>query len=278
MFAVMTIGLGAASAAFAQATPPDAMAPASLPDEQGFRAQLDRAKARYFSSDMIGAASLLEDLWDRMRHGEDPGTEARRETMTFLCEIRYRQSALEVAESTVRWLLKVEPDATISPFHHPREVVSFFDTIRRQVELERQEELLKPTRRPPPVWTFLPLGIPQARQGRTGAAVVYGGLQVAFGATALATRVHAKRIANVELSETRFTDEQLDRRIPIVTYGVVWPTTLLFYSTWGLSVLDGIRHRGEVTSPSEPNLVLVPIGPRGTTGFTATATLRRRRR
>lgn len=277
MFAVLTIGWGVPAISFAQAPddpPPIVLQPVPAPlrsEEDGFALQLAKAKVSYFSGDVFEAARAFQDLWDRMREGEDPGPEDRREALTYLAEIRYRQNALEVAEAVLRWLLDRDPEATMSPFHHPMEVVKFFETVRDKVALEQQQKLLTPQLPPPSVWSFMPLGIPQAHQGRTGAAVAYGGLQVALAATSIGLWVHLKRLDQPDNVPAGWSRAKLERQIALRTYGVNWPVSALFYATWGLSARDALRHRRPNGHP--PDLTMVPLGPRGTTGLTFTATV-----
>jgi len=288
MFAVTTIALGAAAIAFAQAPLPDGESPRPEPppivlepvprpppsrddlveEDATFERQLASAKASYFSGDIVEAASLLQDLWDRMREGEEPGAELRREALSYLSEIRYRQDALDVAEAVLRWLLEHDPAATMSPFHHPAEVVQFFEKVQAKYEMEQQQRRIDAQRGPPPLWTFLPLGYPQARQGRTGAALAFGGLQIAFGATNLALRQHLKAI-DTETVPAGVTVEELEQRVRLLTHGIQWPSAVLFYGTWVLSAGDALRQRRRPDDePPTTGFTVVPMGPRGTFGLT----------
>lgn len=288
MLCVLTIGLGVLYAAFAQAPsdgPPIPVAPLQVEpsvsgsdregDEQGFGRQLSQAKALYFSGEMLEAARRLSDLWTRMQQGEDPGPEARREALTYLCEIRYRQNSLDVAEAVLRWLFARDPDATISPFHHPLEVVTFFRKVQSIVEYEREREELVPVRDgPPPLWTYLPLGIPQARQDRTGAAVAFGSLQVAFAAASIGTWIHVNQLNRLQ-PQGDLTNEERRRRILVRTYAVNWPLSAMFWGTWLLSTRDAQRYRRRVGDL--PVVELLPVGPAGTPGLTVVGRFGRRR-
>ncbi len=285
MITLLTIGLGLQTAALAQRAsdeadsgPPDSstIAPSVVPSEVGFSRDLSRAKALYFSGEMLEAAQLLSDLWSRMQQGEDPGPEARREALTYLCEIRYRQNSLDVAEAVLRWLFARDPNATISPFHHPLEVVTFFRKVQSIVEYERERQTLVQERGPLPLWTYLPLGIPQARQGRTGAAVAYGSAQIAFAAASLGTWLHLRRLERDETRPADLTSEDLARRVRVRTFAVQWPLTAMFYGTWLLSVRDAGRfHRRAET---RDQITVLPVGPGASPGLTVVTRFGRGRR
>jgi len=278
-----TIGLLALGGAFAQATPEGSAAsapaargaladdaPAPPPPESSFESALARAKARYFSGEVEEAAIILDDLWRRLQGGETPTPEARREALIYLYEIRFKQDALQVAEAVLLWLFEVDPDATISPFRHPVEVVEFFKTVQRRGR--PRQTIVIPDRGPPPVWTFLPLGLPQASQGRTGAAVAYGGLQVAFATASIGLYVHLTRLQRGDGLPDGLTTAEQRQRVRFRTYALQWPTAALFYATWGLSVNDGLRRwRRDRPSPSEQlGVEVVPMGPGLTPGVTLT--------
>ncbi|MEN0063284.1 MAG: hypothetical protein AAGA48_14115 [Myxococcota bacterium] len=281
MFIMATIGIAFVDAAFAQATPPETEPAPPLPppavlepvpelDPSSFEQQLAIAKSRYFSGETEKAAYLMTLLWDRMKRGEDPGPKMRAETLTYLGEIHYKASALVEAEEVFRWLFEEDPNAEISPFHHPMEVVTFFKTIKAKVELERRQALSSPPNPgAPPVWTFMPLGIPQATQGRGGAALAFGGLQAALVATNIALYFH---LSNVDVGPENhprgWTSDERSQRVSRLTYGVQWPAATLFYVTWTLSARDGVRHwrRGDV----KRDLTVIPLGPRATPGLTLT--------
>lgn len=266
MLSLVTIGVGAMTFAVAQPAPGRG-GPSELSVEDGFRAQLDEAKDAYFSGDLDAAEARMANLWTRMKNGEDPGAEARAETLTYLGEIWYRQKSFVAADAAFRWLLERDPDATMSPFHHPAEVVRAFDQVREQLRIEQARPVEPPPSVNPPAWTFLPFGVPQARQGRRGAAIAYGTAQAALAAGSLGTLVYL-RVNDPRGDEfpNGRTEEEQARWINQRRYGVQWPLTFGFYAAWALSVRDSRR----VWRQEQRALTVVPLGPPGTPGLTLT--------
>ncbi len=238
--------------------PPDAAPspdiPPDVPEEQpealadarptAFADLLAVAKRAYFSGDHPEALDLLQGLQIRMLQGETPAFDVAAEAMVFLGEILYTQGREPEATSAFRWLLVRDSEYPISPYHHPIEVVGWFETIRRVVIEEQGEEQTieeepLPVVHPPPPTSYLPLGVPQFIEGRTGPGLVFGTLQVGFGIASIATFANLDAL-NVDptIHPQGWTAQQIDSRVRARRFGIQWPLTVAFYGTWLWSHAD----------------------------------------
>ena len=117
----------------------------------------------------------------------------------LLGEIQYKLDEVDGAREAFRWLLERDLETSISPYHHPIDVVNLFELVRTTIAAERDDISDPPdpvpfTPPPPPIWTFAPLGIPQLAQGRTGAGLAYGGLQAGLGVASVAMWAHIRLV------------------------------------------------------------------------------------
>ncbi len=217
------------------------------PTQLAFDVVLEQAESWYFEGRAEEARGWLEVLHMRVLAGEEAPWERVVEALTYLGEIQYVQGEPETARVTFRWVLEQDPEAPISPYHHPLEVVNLFDLVRKTVVAERVEEPPLPSPPPPaPAWVWLPLGVPQFAQHRRGAGAVYGGLQVALAATSVATFVHLARY-NQDQEQYIGRDDRT-RYVQLRRYGVQWPATFAFYGVWAVSSVDAATwHRKHAT-------------------------------
>lgn len=242
--------------------PSDAPAPTS-PDSFGNVLQV--AKQRYFGGELPYARELLLGLQERLRLGEEPALETAIEAMTYLGEVQYKLGDREGAEAAFRFIFERNPDAPISPYHHPIEVVALFDVVRAEVKASQQARIEEaraldpPELGPAPAWTFAPFGIAQLKQRRPGAAVVFGGLQVGFGVASVLLFQQVDRVN--EPPADRNDDATFDavtRRALQQKYLAQWPVTVGFYAVWGASIADAQR-----VWRSEQAKAVIGIGPVG---------------
>ena len=236
--------------------PPTEVLPA---DESGtFQAVLRAAKRRYFDGESEAAKGLLLGLRDRIFAGEDPGGELAHEAMTYLGVVHFKLDEEAEAKQAFRWILEQDPDALISPYHHRIDVVNLFHVVRAEVAAQRNTvpppELPAAELGRPPLWHYLPLGIPQFGQGRGGAGVLFGGLQATFGLASIAL------YSSVDRNNDDFgLPEEQVRRQALTTQ---WPVTIAFYGTWALSIADANRYRRRRAS----TLSVGPVGAQGAPG------------
>jgi tetratricopeptide (TPR) repeat protein len=206
--------------------------------ESSFDTVLREAKEHYFQGEPQAARELLQGLQLRLYAGEEAPWATVVEALTYLGEIYYVQGNQQQAEIAFRYLLERDPQTPISPFHHTIEVVNLFELVRTTV-LAEQEDL------PPvlaPVSTYLPLGIPQLAQGRTGAGLLYGGLQTALVVTSIVTFVQVDGLNGPEPRlRPRLPQQEREQRVAELRYGVQWPATFGFYMLWGISTIDAAR-------------------------------------
>lgn len=211
-----------------------------------FERLLGEAKQLYFQGESDKARDLLQGLQLRLYAGENVPWPLIVEALTYLGEIYYAQSNQEQAKIVFRYLLERDPETPISPFHHTIEVVNLFELVRTQVKAE-QSGPPKPV--PAPVTTYLPLGIPQFAQGRTGSGLVYGGLQAGLGLTSVLAYVSIDRfnqdpnqdpkkgVPRPDLVDADARGRVTDR----LRYQAQWPATIGFYTMWAVSTIDAAR-------------------------------------
>ena len=216
--------------------------------QDSFGSVLQVAKQRYFAGELPYARELLLGLKERLALGEAPPLEIAVEAMTYLGEVQYKLGDREGAEAAFRFIFERNPDAPISPYHHPIEVVALFDVVRAEVKASQQAALQEQLRQTPPdigrapLWTYAPFGIAQIRQRRPGAAITFGGLQIGFGVASVLMFQEVERIN--QPPPDRNNDEQYDaitRRGLQQKYLVQWPVTLGFYAVWAASIADAQR-------------------------------------
>lgn len=206
-------------------------------DQGSFSSVLEEAKQRYFQGEPDAARDLLEGLQLRLHAGEEPDWESTVEALTYLGEIYFVQGNQDSAEIVFRYLLGRDIETPISTYHHPIEVVNLFELVRAQIKATQPE----PGPVPAPMSTYLPLGIPQLAQGRTGIGVVYGGLQAALGASSIILYLRADSLNGAE-PRVRLRgpqDKQEETVDRLKRYQ--WPATFGFYTIWAISTIDAAR-------------------------------------
>jgi len=231
-------------------SPPDPPTPVAVADLE-FTAVLAYAKQQYFQGRLDVSLTLLEMLDNRLDLGEDPGEAARAETLIYLGELRLQRSDPQGARDAFRSLLRRTPDASISAYHHPADVVNVFELVRNEVQRERErssldEPPLSRTRsRRLPAHTFAPLGIPQFAQRHPVRGLGFGVLQAAAGAASIGSMLHLDAVSVEEEGHPRgWTSEFRDRRIQQIRHQLQWPSTFAFYGLWAWSIGDAMAfHR-----------------------------------
>lgn len=245
--------------------------PAPVYDDR-FDRSLDVAKTAYFEGREAEALALFELLFERLSQGEPAEHDAAAEATIYLGEIYVRRDRRADAEKVFRWVLERDADTPISPYNHPADVVALFDLVRTSVQgdtLGLRTRIPAPSLGPPPWWTYAPLGVPQFGQRRTGAGVLYGGLQVGLVAASVALLTHLDNVNVPEDEHPRqWTAEQIAINVQGRRWGAQWPTTIAFYALWGLSSVDAHRFR---RNEARLRLRVIPIAA-GQPGLSAVGT------
>ncbi len=224
---------------------------------------LANAKRRYFSGNHLDALDLLQSLEIRLLQGEFPGADLKSETLVFLGEVLFVLDRKEEALRSFTTLLQTDPEFPISPYHHPIEVVRAFESTRAEVQHQRAEALAPssdtPYVAPPlPLRGYMPLGIPQFAEGRVGAGLWFGSLQMGLGIASLA--MYAQLDANnvgPDVHPQGWTEEEVMNKVQNQRYMIQWPLGIAFYGTWLWSHSDARRswkatHRGPVALVPNP--------------------------
>lgn len=220
-----------------------------------FETVLREAKQRYFQGDVAGARDLLGGLQARVEAGEDPPWDLVVDALTYYGEIAYEAGDREQASAAFRLLLERDLQTPISPYHHPLEVVSWFEVVRNLVRSEHELANVVPPPvpfepPPAPIWTFAPFGIPQLAQGRTATGAVYGGLQAGFGIASLALFGGLRYLNDdPEKSGRDWRPGQVPQQVQLRRYLLQWPVTIGFYATWGVSAIDAARWHQNHAAP-----------------------------
>lgn len=227
-----------------EAPPPAAPSPVPDPGSAPFPEVLAAAKQAWFLGRAEEAREAFAALHGRILGGEDAALADVAEALTWLGEIQYLDDDLDAARLTFRDLLRRAPDTPISPYHHPTEVVNLFELVRAEVKAERAPppEPEPPTGPPPtPLWVWAPLGVPQLVQGRPGAGALFGGLQLALGATSVASFVHLSHLNRDDQPGIPPGGAE-ERALQTWRYAVQWPSTALFYGAWLVGSREAARH------------------------------------
>lgn len=208
------------------------------------RAQLEAIKAVYFGGGHVEAHRALDALAAQCDPSEPEERNTLIEALVYRGEIEFVTDDRAASWDSFSEVLSLDPSYQISTFLHPTEVVDWFSLVQREVAATRDVPPPPPPdpepAPPPPVWTFAPGGIPQLRQGRTGAGLAFGTAQLATGGASIALHL-AMRDWKREIQATGGAD---DPRIPAfnrLRYGVQIPATVAFYALWAWSVVDGRR-------------------------------------
>lgn len=220
---------------------PAAQASASPTGEFGEVAA--NAKRLYIEGAHLDALNLFQALYVRLLNGEEPPWDIAADTLIFYGEVQYQLGEQDVAAQIFRWLLERDPTYPISPYHHPLEVVGWFETVRRTVLEELasrppEVEPPPPTEVPPalPFTGYLPFGIPQFAQRRPVAGVVFGALQVGFGAGSMIKYAQLNRVNYIpekgELHPLGWTEDEIPDRVDRQRLLLQIPLVLAFYGSW----------------------------------------------
>lgn len=242
-------------------TQPEPIKPDS-PDEDDFGAVLANAKKAYFSGSHSEALDLLRDLQIRLLMGENVDEKEAAEALIYLGEIHFTLGQDSEAQAAFRWVLERDPETEISPYHHPMDVIGLFELVRRTV----REEAGEPPEPPRiaeepiprlPVWGYLPLGVPQFAQRRTGAGVLHASIQTGLGIASLATFAHLQTINVDERGHPLdWNRQEIAERVRARRYYMQWPLTVGFYGAWAVSLADAQTHWRR---SHRPQVALQPI-------------------
>ncbi|MGQ0505888.1 MAG: hypothetical protein ACT4TC_11280 [Myxococcaceae bacterium] len=192
-------------------------------------------------------------------------------------------------------MLRLQPDTRLDPFEFQPPMVSFFEDVRKKLEpelalirLQPKTEALPPTavaappkasgaspklesptvptavslvpRDPGLAYHFLPFGIPQLRQGRRTAGIVFGAGQGAAALTSLVTLVSYYAAASKRLTDVNgelVTEWGLSPRLKgaiDTTRMVNLISSIAFYVLYVSGVADALFHRDAQT----PGVTLAP--------------------
>jgi hypothetical protein len=224
---------------------------------------LANAKRRYFSGNHLDALDLLQSLEIRLLQGEFPGADLKSETLVFLGEVLFVLDRKEEALRSFTTLLQTDPEFPISPYHHPIEVVRAFESTREEVHRQSTAALAPPDATPfapppLPLRGYMPLGIPQFTEGRVGAGLWFGSLQVGLGIASLAmySQLDANNVAP-DVHPQGWTEEEVMNNVQNQRYMIQWPLGIAFYGTWLWSHSDARRswkgaHQGPVAWVPNP--------------------------
>lgn len=243
--------------------------------EAPFTAALEAGKQLYFVGRPAEALTALTALRARVDTGEDVGRDQVADLLVWLGEIQWHLGHADDARESFRRLLRDQPEYPISPYAHPLEVVGEFELVRREI-LDARAQLpagLSGLEGPPPApaWVWAPLGVPQLAQGRVGAGLVFGGLQLGLGAASVAMYVHIDRNNRHPLVDGRpatgLEPDEVHRWTTLQRRRYQWPVTAAFYGAWLASSIEARRHWRRTHGPT------VSVGPlpRGGSGVLLTS-------
>jgi hypothetical protein len=214
--------------------------------------RLERAKSSYFAGNHDDALVALRDLAAELEPaGED---DVRAEVLAWLGEIQFVVGDRAASWETYEALVRRWPDYTLSAFHHPAEVVEWFDLVRRQVRPAVAPVALAPP--PLPAWGYAPLGIPQLRAGRAGRGVAFATVQIASAGASVGLYAWLAKV-NGPNHPPSWPQDDVSRRVNQLRWGAQFPATAVFWATYALSVWDARaawrrEHAGEVTLSVRP--------------------------
>jgi tetratricopeptide (TPR) repeat protein len=211
-----------------------------------FGEQLAQAKKQYFAGKHEQALALLETLHESLKGGATPKPALAEEALIYLGEIQFKLGNHEEAWLIFEQILRNNPDVSMSPYHHPTEVIAWFELVRRKV-LQGQPQVTSEVALPmdpPPTWVYSPFGLPQFRNGEKNKGITYATLQGATAVASIGMYAHLKTLsANPDLSPSEL------RRIRWQRFGVQWPITTVFYALWAHSAVMGRRTWRDAQQP-----------------------------
>jgi tetratricopeptide (TPR) repeat protein len=172
----------------------------------------------------------------------------RQEARVYLGELLYTEGDEDGARRFFEQVLLADPAYTLDPFTHPPDVCGYFDYVRAYLGPAKPP----PVEPPPPVpvrlpatppSAFLPLGVYQLREGRTGAGLGLLGSQLAFVGSNAALWV----LLALDHSYTA-GDAAEERRLKAMR---AWTgvTAAGFYTSWVWGMSDATRHWRRVAGP-----------------------------
>jgi hypothetical protein len=220
--------------------PPEQESPSPTGD---FGQVAANAKRLYIEGEHLDALNLFQALYLRLLNGEEPPWDIAADTLIFYGEVQYQLGEQDAAALIFRWLLERDPTYPISPYHHPLEVVGWFETIRRAVLEEianrpQVEAEPPPAEVPPalPIAGYLPFGVPQFAQKRPVAGLIFGALQLGFGASSMLKYAQLNRVNAVppdgELHPLGWPSEEIADRVDRQRLLLQIPLVLAFYGSW----------------------------------------------
>ena len=215
---------------------------------QPFDERLAEAKKQYFAGGHEAALAILQDLHERLEAGEQAGPALAEEVLLYLGEIEFKLGHHKQAWLIFEQLLQVNPNVSMSPYHHPTEVIAWFELVRRKVQQGQTQagSDIELPMDPAPTWVYTPFGVPQFRNGQRGKGITYATLQGASMAASIGMYVHLKTLA----ADPDLSADEL-RTIKWQRFGVQWPITTLFYALWVHSAVQG---RGAWRAAQQPGV------------------------
>ena len=208
-----------------------------------FGERLEEAKGQFFAGDLDAALQGLQAL--QLLAYQEPDAHPWPdvvEAMSYLGEIWIRRGADEQARSVFRFVLERDPDAVMSPYRHPIEVVFVFDQVKEAVQAERSGVATERVRLRAPWHSWMPFGVAQAAQGRSGAAWAFGGTQAALAGVSIGMFAHLSLVNTDGAGHPLgWDDDQVTGRVQLRRYAVQWPATAAFHAVWVASVVDARR-------------------------------------
>ncbi len=220
--------------------PPDAEG--SAPDPAlSYEDALEHAKLEYFQGEHEIARAALRALRARMEADDVGGSDTWEETLRYLGEVEYLLGDRAAAWRTFEAMLLARPEATMTTFNHPADVVHWFELVRQGLAQQQPPPPPPPLPpSPPPAWTYAPLGAPQFGLAQPRRGATYAVLQTAFGALSIGAFVHLTTINKAD-NPLGLSQDALAQRVAITRWAIQWPATLAFYGLWAGSHLDARR-------------------------------------
>jgi tetratricopeptide (TPR) repeat protein len=214
-----------------------------------FDREVGRAKRLYFEGEHERALEVFQGLLERLDDGEEVPEGLFTEALLYMGEVQYQLGDRAAAWRTFERLLQNDPEQVMSPYHHPREVVHWFELVKQRVNQANSEP--PPPLKPLPAWGYAPFGVPQLAQGRTARGVVFASLQVGLGTASIASFFYLNAVNNQD-HPSGWSDDDVVGRVNRVRYAIQWPTSIGFYVLWLASHLDARRtwfrdQRAEIT-------------------------------
>lgn len=236
------LGARGVRAAEGPLTPAAGEAPTS-PSNDG-AARLDDAVRAY----QLGQRDLARSAFAALAVEAAAPPGLRQEARVYLGELLFTEGDEEGARRFFEQVLLADPGYTLDPFTHPPDVCGYFDYVRAYLGPARPP----PAEVPPPVplrlpatptSAFLPMGVYQFREGRSGAAMGLLGSQVAF------VGANAALWVLLALDPTYTAGDAAEERRLKAMRAWTGVTAAGFYTSWVWGVRDATRHWRRVAGP-----------------------------